>query len=178
MVLAGFAVLLPLAAWAADVRPLDAKVGLWETSASTEVSGMPAMPQIPEATLAKMPPEQRARLEAMMKSRSGGGGPQMTTKVCLTRESLQAGALGRNDKSCTSNVVSSSASKQLIHVECNQGEAKSTGDLTVELVDPQHMKGTMLMKSSVGGQSRDMKMSFDTKWIAADCGAVKPFTAK
>jgi hypothetical protein len=123
-----------------------------------------------------MPPEQRAKLEAMMKSRNGGGG--MTTKVCLTRESLQAGALGRNDKSCTSTVVSSTASRQMIHVECTQEQAKSTGDLTLDLVDAQHIKGAMVMKSSAGGQTRDMKMSFDTKWVSADCGAVKPYTAK
>ena len=71
---------------AQDIRPLDAKVGLWESSTTTEMSGraMPAMPQIPEAALARMTPEQRAKMEAMMKSRAGG--TPMTTKVCITKE--------------------------------------------------------------------------------------------
>ncbi len=179
-ILASLAVLWPLASLTAqDFRPLDAKLGLWESTVSTDISGgaaAPAMPQIPPETLAKMPPKQREQMEAMMKSR--GSGAPMITKVCLTRESLNAGAFGRRDKSCTTKVVSSSSSKQVIHMECGQEEMKSSGDMTVELVDAQHIKGTMLMKSSVGGQTRDMKMSFDNKWIAADCGDVKPAVAK
>jgi hypothetical protein len=139
---------------------------------------MPAMPQIPEAALAKMSPQQRAQMEAMMKSRAGGGAPQTTTKVCLTRESLSAGAFGRQDSSCTTKVVSSSSSKQVVHVECAHGEIKTAGDVTVELVDPEHIKGTMLMKSMLGGQNTDMKMSFSNKWLAADCGDVKPVRPK
>jgi hypothetical protein len=181
-VLAVLSVLWPVVSRAADdIKPFDAKPGLWESTVTTEISGMPAMqamPQIPESALAKMTSEQRARVEAMMKARSGGGAPQMTNKVCLTRESLQSGALGRRDKSCTSKVVSASSSSQMIHVECIQGEMKSTGDLSIELIDREHMKGTMLMKSSAGEQARDMKVSFNNKWIAADCGDVKPAVPK
>src|SRR5512140_2637124 len=134
-ILAGLAVLLPVAALAADdIRPLDAKVGLWESSVTTEMGGraMPAMPQIPPETLARMPPKQREQMEAMMKGRAGGGAP-ITTKVCLTRESLSSGALGRRDNSsCTTKVVSSSSSKQVIQMDCAQGEVKSTGEMTVE----------------------------------------------
>ncbi len=177
MILTGLAVLWPVASRAAgDFTPLGAKLGLWESTTTTEIPGMPAM--IPEATLAKMPPQQRAQMEAMMKSRSGGGAPQITTKFCLTGESLKAGAFGQQQKSCTTKVVSSSASKQVIHVECAQEQSKSTGDLTVELTDAQHMKGTMLMKTTTGGQTRDMKMSFDNKWVAAACGDVKPAVAR
>jgi hypothetical protein len=177
-ILFGLAVLVPVAAMAADeMRPLDAKVGLWESTVSTQMSGLPAMaamPQIPESALAKMTPQQRAQMESMMKSRASGGAPQVTTKVCLTRESLSSGALARQDNSCTHKVISSSAAKQVVHVECVHGEVKTAGDLTVELVDPEHIKGTMAMKSAMGGQNTDMKMSFNNKWISADCGDVKP----
>lgn len=179
-ILAGLALLWPLASWAADdIRPLDAKPGLWESTVSTDVSGRaaaPAMPQIPEAALAKMTPQQRAQIEGMMKSRAGGGG--ITTKVCLTHESLSSGALGQRDKSCTTKVVSSSSSKQVIHMECTRGEVKSEGEVTVELVDPEHIKGSMVMKSMVAGQNTDMRMSFSNKWLGADCGDVKPVNAK
>lgn len=178
-ILAGLALLCPLAYPAADLTPFDAKLGLWESTVSMGNAGMasaPAAPQIPAAALAKMPPEQREKIEAMMKSRAGGGG--FTTKVCMTRESLQAGAYAQHDKSCTTKVISSTSSKQVMHVECIREEVKSSGDMTVELVDAQHIKGTMVMKSTAGGQTHDMKMSFENKWVSADCGSVKPAVAR
>jgi len=180
-ILAGLAILWPAVSCAADdFKPLDAKPGLWESITSIEFSGAsarPLMPQIPEEALAKMTPVQRAQIEAMSKGRGGAGAPT-TTRVCVTQESLNAGAFGRRDKACTNKVVSSSLSKQVIHVECSMGEIQSTGDMTIERVDPQHLKGTMVMKSSKGDQAKEVKMSFENKWIAADCGEVKPAGAK
>ena len=49
------------------------------------MSGMPAIPNIPPDVLAKMPPEQRARVEAAMK-----GGPSTDVrKECITKEKLE-----------------------------------------------------------------------------------------
>jgi hypothetical protein len=176
-------------AWAAstclggDIKPLDVKPGLWETTASTDMGGlpkMPAAPSIPPEVLAKMPPEQRARIEAMIKSRTGGGPMVTTTKVCITRESLSnATAFNRVDKTCTPSVVSSSGAGQQIHVECNREGHKMSGDLNVERVDTEHIKGSMAMQS--GGDAPaaiNMKMSFETKWVSTDCGDVKPPAVK
>lgn len=174
------AVLLPVGSCLAQNIPFDAKLGLWETSTKTELGGSAmAMPQIPPEALAKMPPEQRARLEAMMKSR-GGGAPGITTvRSCLTRESLNRGlALGQTDRNCTRTLVSSSASKQVMRIDCNQEEMKVTGEITIERTDAEHVKGNMAMKGSAGERPMDMKMSFDSKWVSADCGDVKPPVAK
>src|SRR5579863_7235884 len=93
--------LAPLAASAADIKPIDVKPGLWETTVKNDVTGMPAMqmPQIPEETLNRMPPEQRARVEAMMKGRGAGG--TNTSKSCITQEMVNQGLNFQNDKSCT-----------------------------------------------------------------------------
>jgi hypothetical protein len=76
------ALLCPLSAWAADdIRPFDAKTGLWETTSTMEMPGMPsmpAMPQIPPEQLAKMSPQQRAQVEAMLKARGGAASPRVT----------------------------------------------------------------------------------------------------
>ena len=157
----GLAVLWPLASWAGD--SFDVKPGLWETSTSmSNMSGMPAapaMPQIPEATLARMPAQQRAQVEAMMKGR-GAAGPQTTVRSCMTKESLDRGALGQADKSCNWNLVSSTSTKQVIHD------------------DPEHVKGTMAMASSEGAKNVGATVSFSMKWLGADCGDVKPAGAK
>lgn len=138
--------------------------------------GMPAMPQIPEEQLSKMTPQQRAQIEAMLKSRMGG--PRTSTgKTCLTKDSFkQALAMGQNEN-CTKKVVTSSSSMQNVHMECTQGKMAMTGDLLIERVDSEHAKGSMVMKAS-GDQPMNMKMSFTTKWLSADCGDVKPVMAK
>ncbi|MGA2360569.1 MAG: hypothetical protein ABSF66_16325 [Terriglobales bacterium] len=75
-----------LTLWAADnITPLNVKEGLWEMTVTHSMSGMPAMPDIPPDVLAKMPPEQRARMEAMMK-----GGPSTDVrKECITKEKIE-----------------------------------------------------------------------------------------
>jgi hypothetical protein len=178
LILAGLAVLLPLAAQ--EIKPFDVKLGLWETAVKTEVSGVPAMsaiPQIPEETLAKLPPEQRARIEAMMKGRGAGGPGSMTTKVCVTRESLNRG-FGQNDKACTYKVLSSSPNKQVVHMECTRGSNKVSGDMILERLDAEHARGTVTMKSADSERQMESKMSFDNKWLSPDCGDVKPAGAK
>ena len=134
------------------------------------------MPAIPEEALARMPAAQRAQIEAMMKGRGAGGGQPATTKICLTRDSLSQSAFGQTDKSCSYKVVSSSSSKQQIHMECAQGTTTSSGDMNVERVDAEHVKATMSMKTSASPRPLNVKMSFT--WLSADCGDVKPAGAK
>ena len=175
--------LAPLASWAQDNRPVDIKVGLWESTVATEIAGMPAMPAMPalsEEQLAQMPPAARAQIEARMKA-AGGGSPRTTTaKYCVTREALSRGlAMGGTDaKNCTQKLVSTSTEKQQIHVECTQGNTKTSGDITFERVDAEHVKALALIKgtgdSSTGGRTIDIKATITSKWMAADCGSVKP----
>jgi len=181
-VLFGAALLWPLASWAADdIRPIDAKVGLWEYTVTTEISGMPAMPvpQIPPEALASMTPEQRARVEGMMK----GGARPNTMRVCLTRESLSKGLAANNspNNSCTTKVLSSSDSKQVVHMECTQEHGKTTttttGDWTIERTDAEHIKGIASMKFS-GDRPMETKLTLNGKWVSADCGDVKPIGEK
>jgi hypothetical protein len=66
---------------------------------------------------------------------------------------------------------------QNIHMECTQGKTNMVGDLMIERIDSEHAKGNVVMKTS-GEQAMNMKMSFTTKWLSADCGDVKPLAAK
>ena len=64
------------------------------------------MPAIPPDVHAKLPPEQRARMEAMMK-----GGP-IVQKECITKEKLEKhSAFNVNRPECTRTVVSYTGSK-------------------------------------------------------------------
>ena len=186
---AGASLLLPLASVAlpADTKLFDAKLGLWETTTTTEMEGMPAMPampQIPKESLDKMPAAQRERVEAMLKNRANPGAPRtMTSKSCTTKETLARGFGVPENKNvdCTRQIVSSSSSKAQIHVECTPaggGGMKSSGDVAMERIDAEHVNGTMVTKSMAGEKTITVKMSFTSKWVSADCGDVKPYVGK
>ncbi len=82
------------------------------------------------------------------------------------------------NENCTHKVLASTSSLQTIHMECAQGKTTSSGDLTIERIDAEHARGNMVMKSAVGDQPVNMKMTFTTKWLSSDCGDVKPFSSK
>ncbi len=192
--IAGAGLLLPLASigLAADAKPFDQKLGLWETITTMETDGMPPMParqmpQIPKETLDKMPAAQRAKIEEMMKIRAEGSGAPgsprtMTTKSCTTKESLAKsfGVPEAKGVDCKRDVISSSASKIQLHVVCTPagGGPASNTDVTMNRLDAEHVTGMMLSKTSVQDKPINMKMTFNSKWIATDCGDVKPYTAK
>ena len=160
-ILMAVAFLCPMASWAADdFKPFDAKTGLWESAVTVEITGLPAMPE----------------------GMGGRGTPRTTThKVCMTRETFSKPLSYNDNQTCTTRLVSSSASRQEIHVECAQGPNKTTGDLVFERVDAEHIKGTMVSKispadASAGpaGRTVETKTTIDNKWLAAACGDVKP----
>jgi len=164
----------PVAMWSQDIKPIDVKPGLWENTTTSQISGL-KMPQLTPEQLAKMPPQARAQFE-------GVGAPQtQTLKACITREQLAKPLFDSGDKSCSYNLKNSSSSSQTIHVECTRGNTKTAGDLTLDRVDSEHLKGDMLMKttgdsSTAGsmGQNMTIKISFTNKFLSSDCGDVKP----
>lgn len=184
LILAGTLAVISIAA--ADLKPLDAKLGLWETTTTTEVDGMPAMPampQIPKETLDKMPPAQRAQLEAMMKNRANPAAPRTTTsKSCTTKESLNRGfGMPENMKGeCKNDVISSSSSNAQMHMQCTStsGGPTSTIDMIITRIDSEHIKGNVVSKSDVQGTTMNVKMNFASKWLAVNCGDVKPYFGK
>lgn len=153
---------------AADtITPLDVKLGQWETSITTETSGLPPIPQ---ELLDRLPPEQRAKMEERMKS-TGSRGPKTTvTKSCLKKEDLdKALSFGTDQKSCTRTIVTSSRSKQEIHMECTLGGGKQSGTIRVEAVSSENVKGTTQMTMTNGDRTMNSNSTFASKWLGSTC---------
>jgi len=159
--------------WAADAIKFDVKLGLWETTNSFQTSGMPQV-SLPPNALANLTPEQRAKVEAMMKDQ-GSGRPRTTTqKSCLTREKMDKRELFSDDrKECTRTVVSSTSSKIEMKVQCNSDGAKTNGTFRVEALNSETVKGSMQMASVSGDKTINMSSNFTSKWLGPDCGDVK-----
>jgi hypothetical protein len=85
---------------------LDVRTGAWEVTVTTTSAGIP----IPADALAKMPPEQRARIEAMMGARAGKPNTR-TLHSCVTPQDIDRGEmLGKDkEKNCTRKITAQTA---------------------------------------------------------------------
>lgn len=164
------------AVWAADLVPMDIKTGQWESTVTTQITGMPQqarqMPQLTPEQLAKIPPEQRAKIEAMMAQMSGA--PRSTTsKYCAKKEDLTRVPVN-NQPNCKTNVLSSSSSKQVIQVDCDRGGQKQSGTMTIEALSPESMKFTVVASGGDGkAAGMSMNISGTSKWLGPVCSDAK-----
>ena len=155
--------LLPLIAAAADFTPLAVKPGLWEVTMTAKV-------QLSEAMLANIPPDRRAQMEAMM---AGRGGQPTVVKSCLTKEKLSKALDFASDakKTCQYKLVTSSATKQELEVQCTANGKTTVGKMTFEALSPESGKAIMQMTQD-GGTKVDM--TINSRYLSPDCGDVKP----
>ena len=145
--------------------PLNVRPGEWESTITNETSGQ--LP-IPQEMLDKMSPEQRAKMEAAMKARGMQGPRTMVNKHCIKKEDLDKPFANQN-KSCKQTIVTSSATKQEIHMDCEIGGGKQVGTLKFEAVDSSTVKGSMQMAASNGGRTMNVNSTFSSKWLGPAC---------
>jgi len=164
-------VLCSLAFWAADnFSTLNAKEGLWEMTVNRSMTGMPAAPNIPPDALAKMPPEQRARIEAMM----NGGSNTDVHKECITKEKIaKHSAFSANRGDCTRTVVSSTGTKLEGKFHCEEKQSSSDGTFMVEILGPDNVKTTMHAATNANNHNMNMDITITSKYLGPDCGDVK-----
>ncbi len=159
-----------LTVWAADnIKALNAKEGLWEISASHSASAVPATANIPPDALAKMTPEQRARVDALM-----AGKPDVH-KECITKEKLEKNsAFAPKRGECSYNVVNSTGRKTEVKFHCQDKQSSTDGTYVMEAIDPDNVKGTIHMVSkSSGDHSTTMDFTISSKYLGPACGDVK-----
>jgi len=85
---------------------LDIRTGAWEVKVSTTSAGNP----IPADALAKMPPEQRAKIEAMMGARAGKLNTR-TLHSCVTPQDIDRGDMmgKKKEENCTRKITAQTA---------------------------------------------------------------------
>jgi hypothetical protein len=172
LIFLGVILLAPLT-WAADdIKPLDVKLGLWESTVNSQISGRPPLP---DEVLSRLSPDQRARMEDALKAQQAKGGIVRTTKSCLTKEKLdQAMTFGNEGANCKRTVITSNSSKQEIRFECTdaQSNMKTDGTMHVEALNSENVKGTGQVKADNGANNMNVQVNFTAKWLGSDCGAL------
>ena len=162
-------------AFAADAQALNQrKPGLWELQYTAEGPAMQAEQERFQKELASMPPEKRARVEALMKQRGTGPGgtPVGQMRFCLTPEDLAEQSSssylkGLDDESnCKSKILSESGSEVRIHATCrNTRGGTREVDTRVYDISPDHYAVDMRSRET----GNDMHMQQKARWLGSDC---------
>ena len=159
-----------LAATTATAAPLDVKLGLWESTVTTEASGAPPM------DLSSLTPEQKARVEAMFRARAAQGPRTHVTKTCLTKEKLAkdpASEPPEPGESCSTKIVSQSRTHWKGKRTCTLNGRKRQFDIDITAVSRERTKGTLKLVFSDASRTMKVNGTLSGKWLGSDCGDVR-----
>jgi hypothetical protein len=177
------ALVIAAAASAAVAAPAMAqaiKPGLWETknkvggAAGSKMQEAMAMVQ---QQMASMPPEQRAKIEAMM-GRQGVvvNNDGVVAKVCITPEMAarqQFPMQKQGNGNCDYQHGPMVGDTMKFSFTCTNGSGNGSATFT----SPTAYTSNTRMTSNVTGASETVEVASTGRWLAADCGAVKPLAA-
>lgn len=162
--------------------PLQAqtlKPGLWEMSTKMQSASGQMESQMAQAQkqMAALPPEQRKMMEEMM-ARQGvkmggttpGGG--MTVKVCLTKEMVERNEVPAQQGDCKTTTQPRSGNSMKMSFVCTNPASSGEGQVT--FVSPEAYTSKMNVNTTVQGRPEKMAIDANGKWLAADCGNVRP----
>jgi Protein of unknown function (DUF3617) len=161
---------MPAPKGAVVLQPLNIKLGLWETTRTITRAGQ--MP-IPPGMLAKLSAEQRARIEERMKANSSANTHTDTDQSCITKDDLTDADFGASKENCTQTLTSSTPDKASGTLSCEIEGMKYHGDLEVEALDQEHVKGASHGTATGNGSTLKVETSFVSKWLKSSCGNVR-----
>ena len=164
-------------AHAAQAQKLTA--GLWENSVTLKSGdgGMDAAMARMQEEFAKMPPEQRKQMEAMMAGRGmamgGAAGKPTAVRVCISKEQAERNELPQdNEGRCKRDALERSGSTLKFKISCS--DPVSTGEGSFNFTSDKAYSGNMVMNVSREGRPMRMEIQQEGKWLGADCGGLKP----
>jgi Protein of unknown function (DUF3617) len=148
---------------------LNIKMGLWELTTNSQVGG-----QMPGIDTSNMTPEQKAKLEAMMKSTVMGAHTNVI-KSCITQEKFDKAnfMMTDQDASTCKQTVSTNTSTSLDAAVTCTGERGRTGQVHIEALSSTTFTGAVKFTMTQNGRAMTVDGTMAGKWLAADCGAVK-----
>ena len=155
-----------------NIQPLNVKTGLWQTTMTSTFSGAPPITPDMQARLAQMPPEQRARMEAMIKNQFGGVPQTHTYKSCITKEDLNKYPFSDPKQHCNYEVLNSTGSQMNASGTCTEENGMKTDfKIRFDALDSEDVKGTGQIAISGGGHTMNGNYSGTGKWLSASCPA-------
>lgn len=157
------------------------KPGLWEMRSSMQGSAEmnKAMDEM-QKQMAAMPPEQRKQMQEMMAKQGmqlGSAGPGgMSVRLCMTQEMVERNEIPAQDGRCKTTSSPRAGNTMKVSFVCTT--PPSSGEGEVRFISPEAYATRMTIHSMQNGKRETMTMNGDSKWLSAQCGAIKPITGK
>ena len=155
---------------AAQTPPV--KPGLWEVRSEREVAGQKAAP--PAASLDKLPPEVRAKVEASLREKGVALGAGGVNRICMTKETLDPSHWQGRNASCKTEYSTRNASVWKWHASCTQPASESDGEAVFASPESYTVKTSLTM--TLSGRTQTSQHTLTSRWLGADCGNLKPFS--
>lgn len=177
------AVALLLSASSAWVGAQTMKPGLWEISnkMQSDSGEMEKAMADMQKQMAAMPADQRKMMQDMIAKQGvgvapgAGGGMTSSIKICMTKEMAERNEMPRQEGDCKQTVSARAGNSMKISFVCTK--PPSSGDGQVTFNGPESYSMHMNMNSSAHGKPTKMTMDSTAKWLATDCGTIKPLAA-
>jgi hypothetical protein len=159
------------------------KPGLWDVSSRME-GGSPqmqaAMGEL-EKQMAAMSPQQRKQMQDMMARQgvsmgSAGPGGGVAMKICFTKEMVERNDMPTQQGDCTTTKGARTGNTMKVSFKCTQPPSSGEGEYT--FVSSEAFTSKMTVTTNVQGKPETMKMSGSARFLAADCGNIKPPAVK
>lgn len=170
---------LLLAAGPASAQQQKMRPGLWEHTVSMKSqSGQmeAAMAQM-QKSMASMTPAQRKQMEDMMAQQGVRIGPNgNSVKVCITAEQADLDRIPPQE-GCTQKVQRTGPSSIAMTFSCKgaPGQPPTSGEGTMTFSGPTAYAGNFKVQTTTAqGKPEQLDMAQTGKWLAADCGGLKP----
>jgi hypothetical protein len=166
-----------LAGAAVTVSAQTMKPGLWEMSSKMAGGSGDMGKAMAEAqkSMDSMPPAQRKKMEEMMAKQGvsmGKPGTGMTVKVCMTQEMIDRHQVSPTEGKCKQTNSQKTGNTIKFSIVCT--EPPSSGDGQVVFSSPEAFTTQMTLRTTRQGQAQTMEMASSGKFLAKDCGAIKP----
>lgn len=171
--------LLACACTATAFAQQSLKPGLWEiTNRMQGAQGSQMESQMAEMRkqMAAMPPDQRKMMEDMM-ARQGvqvgaGAGGGMSTRICLTKEMIERNEVAQQRSDCKTTTHSKTGNSVKMAFTCTNPKSSGEGQITYTSPEAYAMK--MVVNTEIDGRMEKVSMDTSGKWLAADCGNIRP----
>ncbi|MGH8232556.1 MAG: DUF3617 family protein [Steroidobacteraceae bacterium] len=158
----------------APVPQLNIKLGLWEIKTQPQVSGELPMS---DDRLAKMSPDQRAKVQAAMQAAMAHMQQPRAMKECMTAAKRAQGFdLGNDDPTeCQQTVATDTSTDFEVTQVCTTEQGKNSTDMKFHAVSSDHVLGTVNAVVSHGTKTMTLNSTMEGNWLGSDCGSVKDF---
>jgi len=167
--LAALAVAIPALA-AAQAPPV--KAGLWEVRSERQDGRQAASSA---EAMKNLTPETRARVEAMLKQQGVALGSDGANRLCLSKESLDAGRW-QGSAHCKTEFGSRTASAWKWHSVCPQSDTVIDGEAA--FANPESYTVRTATTRTFRGETKVTRTTLQARWLGSDCGDLKPLEPK